>query len=234
MATYITPSLLYTPPTGSGIVTYISPTVTTTSLYSTSTAGSNSYTIPSGVSGIYVVISGGGGGGGASASGYASGGAAGAVAQGYFAVTPGQEYTINIGTGGAGYSASADGDGKTGGSSTFVLGSTTLLTAAGGTGGNDSETEAASAGPFSGYGGSPQVGNGDGGNSIYSGGAALNPSGSGPLAGGGGGGYFGAGAAGNDTTLSPPVGGTSAGGGGSYEDYGTSGGPGACIIYQVA
>ena len=95
------------------------------------------FTVPSGVTTVWVSMAGGGGGGGGSSEGSpggnARGGAGGGGAQAYLAepvtVTPGASYTITVGAGGAG--GGNDTIGGSGEASSFG----TLLTANGGEGG---------------------------------------------------------------------------------------------------
>ena len=95
---------------------------------------STTWTAPTGVTSVeYLVVAGGGGGGGAqgSSGGYRHGGGGGAggyrAATG-FSVTPGQSYTVTVGTGGAGGSGAANGSDGT--NSVF-----STITATGGGGG---------------------------------------------------------------------------------------------------
>ena len=97
------------------------------------TVGSWKWTCPPGVSYIELeLIGGGGGGAGSSGSGSGGGGGGGgAYLYANVAVTPGTNYALTIGAGGAGTTSSTAG---TGGSSTMVIGATTY-TAGGGSGG---------------------------------------------------------------------------------------------------
>ena len=99
------------------------------------TPGTHSWTCPAGVYSVSAVVVGGGGGGG---GGYAMGGGGGGLAyKNNISVTPGQSYTVVVGSGGAG--ATDDGDssiwtmalGSDGGDSYFV--NTSTVRATGGT-----------------------------------------------------------------------------------------------------
>ena len=92
--------------------------------------GSCTWTCPSGVTKIkLIVIGGGGGGGGGGSSTNGTKGGSGGVGIGFYTVTPGTAYAVTIGAGANG--ASAFGTGGNGGSSSFG----SLLTATGGVGG---------------------------------------------------------------------------------------------------
>jgi hypothetical protein len=129
----------------------------------TFTSGTNTWTAPTGVTSVTVSAAGGGGGQGAnflnsSLTPYTgTSGTAGQLITGTMAVTPGQTYTIQVGTGGgygtANYSTATGGTagsgynngtagtslnssgGGGGGSTRISLGATTILVAAGGAGG---------------------------------------------------------------------------------------------------
>ncbi|OGG77719.1 hypothetical protein A3F56_00620, partial [Candidatus Kaiserbacteria bacterium RIFCSPHIGHO2_12_FULL_55_13] len=76
---------------------------TNTAIYNT--PGSYTFTVPPGVTQIRTVAIGGGGGGGAGAGGWGSGGGGGcggALTGGTMTVTPGQQITLQVGSGGAG------------------------------------------------------------------------------------------------------------------------------------
>lgn len=89
------------------------------------TAGTFSYTVPSGVKKVYITGAGGGGGG----NYFACGGGGDACFNEILTVTPGQTYTITVGSGGNG-TTSQTGNGSSGGASKFG----SLLTLAGGGG----------------------------------------------------------------------------------------------------
>lgn len=113
------------------MVVQASPTYTPFTAYTT-------WTAPADVTIInYWMVGGGGGGGGAYDNGGAGGGGGGSAIQGTYTVVPGQEYTITVGTGGAG------GTGATGGPETPGIAGTassfgTGPSASGGLGGNKS------------------------------------------------------------------------------------------------
>ena len=96
---------------------------------------SGTFTVPTGVTSVYVTMCGGGGGGGggdgASWAG-AGGGGGGSYVNKQLTVTPGTGYTITIGAGGSGGAINANG--SAGGSTSFGA----LLTAGGGGGGGTS------------------------------------------------------------------------------------------------
>ena len=104
-------------------------------------SGSYTFTVPTGVTSIYVVaVGGGGGGGGSSAGNYGwpmggggGGGGAGQVTSGQYGVSPGQTLTVYVGAGGAGglYTAYDSVAGSNGGAS----GVSGLISAEGGQGG---------------------------------------------------------------------------------------------------
>lgn len=96
------------------------------SFYSTGT-----WTCPAGVTQARVTAIGGGGGGATNSIGATASGGSGGMAHAIVTVTPGTEYTITIGLGGAFASGSGTRTGGTGGTSSFG----TLVTATGGVGG---------------------------------------------------------------------------------------------------
>lgn len=151
-----------------------------------------SFTVPSGVTTVYVSMCGGGGSGGNSA-GVSGGGGGGGGAQAYrgqaVVVTSGQVITVTVGSGGAG---TADGvNGNAGGTTSFGA----LLTAAGGGGGTAGGT-AGTAGGSGGQAGqaasfSSNAGSGNGGGCLFGAGGSSGQvvngmAGSGYGAGGGG------------------------------------------------
>ena len=101
------------------------PTASSGSLYSVAYTTSGTFTVPTGVTRVYVEVFGGGG-GAATASGTAAGG--GGYCAGTLTVTPGNSITVTVGSGGAGGQAYG-GTGNTGGTSSF-----STMTANGGTG----------------------------------------------------------------------------------------------------
>ncbi len=112
------------------------------------TSSNASYTIPTGVTGIWALVVGGGGGGGSTTSNNANsaggGGGAGQVVEKYFSVVGDTTLNITIGAGGSGGGTSSVG-GFQGGSGTAssIVGntsSTTYVTAGGGGGGGGGAT----------------------------------------------------------------------------------------------
>jgi RHS repeat-associated protein len=165
------------------------------------TPGTYTWTAPTGITSVSVVCVGGGGGGGA---GYWAGGGGGGGGTGWknnISVTPGQSYTVVVGSGGISYTATQSQPGTPGTVSYFINQST--VAGQGGSGGSWGVGDGY--GPFAG--GTGGGWSGDGGGYGGSGGTT-----SGDTAGGGGGagGYGGAGgSAGNSPTV-----GTGGGGGG--------------------
>lgn len=106
---------------------------TTTTTYNTS--GTNTYTVPAGVTSITVKSWGGGGGGGAGSdrSGVGGNGGGGGYAKAVIDVTPSEDLTIRVGAGGA--KATANQRGGSGGEASKILRSSTVLLEAGGGGG---------------------------------------------------------------------------------------------------
>jgi hypothetical protein len=145
-----------------------------------------SYTTPSNCTSIYVECVGGGGGSGGNAGSPSGsgGGGGGGYSSKYFTVTGSTAYTYAIGAGGTAGNSGGPSGGGTGGSTTFTVSATTI-TAAGGVGGVQSNTQAipgsaggvGSGGDFNfsgGPGGSASTSGsgfgGQGGNSIFGGG----------------------------------------------------------------
>ena len=159
--------------------------------------GTTSWTAPAGITSVeYLVVGGGGGGGNGYDTGGGGGGAGGMVLTGTISVTPGNSYTVTVGSVGSGGAADrANNNGTAGGDSVF-----STITALGGDFGNGSRTVQIAVGT----GGSAQVSNttaptgGDGGGN------------SGSAVGGSGGG--GGGASGNGGNGSASAGGTSGNG----------------------
>jgi hypothetical protein len=147
------------------------------------TVGSDTWTVPDGVTSVeYIVVGGGGGGGAGSGTGAGSGAGGGSVKTGTLSVTPGEVCTITVGTGGLGGTTPGGGetDGLSGSESIFKT-----ITALGGGLGfksrSTNETEAYGRGGAAQSGDTPTTG-GSGGNVRDGGG---NPD---QGAGGGGGG----------------------------------------------
>lgn len=199
-------------------------------------AGSFSFTVPAGVTAIYVDAAAGGGGGGGGATfssslgggGGGGGGAGQSIVRARYAVTPGQVIAGTVGAGGAGGTqSSGDGAIGTAGGNT-VIGS--LITLNGGGAGRGGIRAGGGAG---GIGGAP--GGSDGGDSRgYAGDGGSG--GSGPFGTAGGGGRAGGGTGKAGSGSAPygyGVGG--GGGGGTYASgtigaNGTAGMPGIVII----
>lgn len=95
--------------------------------------GTYTFTVPSGVTEVFVNLFGGGGRGNYNSSYWATGGGGGGYAGGILTVVPGTTYTVTCGTGGWLNGASTTVTDGT--DSTFKSGGTTLLTAGGGKGG---------------------------------------------------------------------------------------------------
>jgi hypothetical protein len=121
----------------------------------TPTLTNTSWTAPTGVTQIEVLVVAGGGGGGAPGGGApytgGGGGAGGLIYNSAFSVTPGQSYTVTVGAGGSGGSSSGS-IGGTGGNSVF-----NSLTAIGGGGGGGLSSTSGAVGGSGGGGSSPAV-----------------------------------------------------------------------------
>ena len=116
------------------------------------TAGTSTFTVPSGTTSISILLIGGGGAGGIA---YGSGGGGGALTYlNNYAVTPGQTFNLNIGDGGNNTS--------TGGKTTW-FGNSTLLFAGGGAAGADGVTPYINSGGGGGGAGGYAAAGGDGG-----------------------------------------------------------------------
>jgi len=182
------------------------------------TVGSNTFTVPAGVTKISAVLIGGGGAGGGSGggSGGNGGGGGGLIYVNDFPVTPGQTLAVIVGAGGI---AVSGGTGGNGGNSSI----TGIATAFGGTGGTTDYLQSVGAGG-AGTGGSGGATGGSGGQATLTTGAG----------GGGAAGYIGnGGTGGNAGVTNGGVAGSGggAGGGGSPEASG-SGGGGVGILGQ--
>jgi hypothetical protein len=99
------------------------------------TGGTNTFTVPTGVTSITVKAwgAGGGGGGGSGSSGVGGGGGGGGFAQATISVTPG--WSLNVSVGSGGNNAATNSDGGNGGGFSAVQHSGTYLIQAGGGGG---------------------------------------------------------------------------------------------------
>ena len=120
-------------------------TTSNTTITSFTSVGSTSWTCPSGVFGIEVLVVAGGGGG---SSG--GGGGGGVIYKPYYPVKPGTAYTVVVGAGGTGATTASSGTGRTvGGNSQFD----TLTAIGGGYGGINDSNGAGSSGGSGGGGG---------------------------------------------------------------------------------
>ena len=101
------------------------------------TIGASTWTCPTGITEIELLIVGGGGSGGRAhtTNGCGGGGAGGVVYKNVQAVTPGTNYTVTVGAGGAGSSAGANANGNNGANSSFVGTGINLIALGGGRGG---------------------------------------------------------------------------------------------------
>jgi hypothetical protein len=127
------------------------PSITTTAQSFTS-VGTTSWTAPTGVTQVEVLVVAGGGGGGADRAG--GGGAGGVIYNSAYPVIPGNSYLVTVGAGGAGATIDTN-KGSNGGNSVFDL-----LTAIGGGGGGSENTKPGSNG---GSGGGAAYGSSSGG-----------------------------------------------------------------------
>lgn len=184
--------------------------------------GTTTWTVPSGLTSIDVMVvggGGGGGGGGSSRSGGGGGGGGGVIATRDLSVTSSTTFSVTIGTGGT-YGSSGDA-GQAGGSSSFTRGSPSLtMTANGGSGGaagSGTNGPGGPAGTGSCAGCATSTSPGGGGGGTGADGAGVNGSGGVSL-----GGY---GLLGQGTTTITVAGG-GGGGGGSTSSTGGSGGGG--------
>ena len=174
--------------------------------------GSYTWTVPTSVSSIHVVMIGAGGGGSAGAQPGGGGGGGGALAyKNDIAVTPGETVSINVGDGGAGVRYGSAGSGTN--SSITTSSSSYTMTAGGGQGGQSHD-----GGP-----GGTASGNGASG---YPGGRGGNRAGGGGSGGGGGAGGYGGqgGQGGSNSSGSNGSGGAGGGGGGPNGSNGAYGG----------
>ena len=156
--------------------------------------GTTRFTVPAGITSINAAIVGGGGAGGngRGESGIPNGGAAGTVVTQTLSVTPGEILDLTIGEGGA--SVTYNGPAIKGGDGTATIikrGASTLLSAAGGSGGQaangTSMNGSNSAAPFNGVGGAGQFGNYNGlPGTLGSGGGGVDGSAEGKSSGRGG------------------------------------------------
>lgn len=200
------------------------------------TPGASTWTCPAGVNYVMVECWGGGGAGGnakvtsGSGSCYGSGAAGGAYARKLITVTPGNTYTVTVGSGAIAVTGTANGG--NGGDSWFSSSSTVF--AKGGTGGNSAEAAAgtttaavpapsasSSIGDAVYIGGQGNTGNASGGGGGGGAGSGGNGGNGGATGGNPGAGAAGAaGAVGSDTTLAGGAGGA---GGASGSNAGSTG-----------
>ena len=190
---YITPSKGTTSQRPAEITTIIQWTNTGSQSYSvlagvTPTLTNTSWTCPTNVNYVDVLVVAGGGSGSQGNGGSGGGGAGGVIYRAGFAVTPSTAYTVTVGAGGARTAVGSNGVGNNGSNSVFGA-----LTAIGGGAGNGWESKAGQTGG-SGGGGSGLAGRGGYGTTGqgYNGGAGGNQTG--VYSGGGGGGAGGPGA----------------------------------------
>lgn len=188
----------FTPPTRAlpetGGKSFVTQNVNAGVVRTFTTTGTTSWTAPSDVSQVEVLVVAGGGGGGFNGGG--GGGAGGLIYNNQYSVTPGQTYTVTVGAGGAGSSFSVN-QASNGGNSIFGN-----LTAIGGSGGNSRSFSGTMAAGGSGGGGSgatssasAAAGDGTAGQG-FNGGAGTAPDLGASAAGGGGGGGGATGSAG--------------------------------------
>lgn len=182
------------------------------------------FTVPNGVTQVSAVVVGGGGGGGGATNTDepGAGGGGGGLAYGTWTVSAGQQYTINVGAGGAGAPGGNNSpDGSAGGESSITRAGTTFLIATGGGGGSSTDGDAEGGGAGGTSGGDSRVGGGSGGQ-----GGATSDSTTGAGGGGGAAGYSGNGGAGADRGSSNATAGSGGGGGGGGSGSTTQGGGG--------
>lgn len=191
------------------------PTATTAEYRS---AGVSSFTVPAGVTNVTVQIWGGGGGGAAGNGGSGPGGngGGGGYSKSVLAVTPAENLTVEVGTGGLSAQAVSDG-GNGGGYSAVKRSSTFLLQAGGGGGGggnrgNGGNQHGGAGGGATGVNGTNGTGGGGGGGTTSSGGSGGS-SGAGGTAGASGAANAGGNGAGSGASCNTGVSGTGGAGG---------------------
>ena len=202
-------------------VTYNGTAVNAQTAYTT--AGTNSFVVPVGVTSISAVAVGGGGGGAGAMFdiGPGAGGGGGGLSYGTFTVTPGETITIIVGDGGSGGTFGSGYNGSAGGNSQVKRGSTVLLQGGGGGGTVDYSAYNPS---DPGSGGTSTGTERDGGGSGGDGGGPYGYS-AGQKSGGGGGagGYSGNGGEGGAESSGVYVATAGSGGGGGGGGCDTSG-----------
>jgi hypothetical protein len=187
------------------------------------TTGTQTWTVPVGITSISAVCIGGGGGGGGGESGRnqgVSGGGGGGLSYGTIDVTPGETLTIVVGAGGNG--GATQSSGNPGGASSISRGVEVLLQGGGGGAGQERSTGTVTGGTST---GTKRLGGFAGGNS----GGNSTDTGSG---GGGAGGYSGAGGAGGTTGAGSSSTGDGGGGGGATNSGQGYGGGGVGVFGQ--
>ena len=122
------------------------------------TPGTYSWTCPNSVSSVSVVCIGGGGSGGAAYYAGGGGGGGGLGWKNNISVTPGQTYTVVVGSGGSAVSATNGGQGTSGGDSYFI----DATTVKGGGGGAGTGTSSLTNTSYAGGSGGTYVGDGGG------------------------------------------------------------------------
>lgn len=210
----------------------------TANQFTYTTAGTNTFTVPTGISSVTVKAWGAGGGGGSGSSSSGSGGAGGGggFAQSTLSVSGGTNLTVNVGSGGSNGTAASRG-GYGGGFSAVLNGSTYLIQAGGGGGGGGTYGTSSGSGGAGGAGGGATAVAGSAGTGTATvggaGGAGSASAGSAGSAGtSGSAGYTGAAnlggdAGGSGTTCSTAV--TTRGGAGGTGGGGKGGTASTCI-----
>jgi hypothetical protein len=197
------------------------------------TSGTETYTVPSGVTSVNIKAwGGGGGGGGASVDRIGGNGAGGGYSSSTITVTPAEDLTIRIGGGGGGgaytTSSNSSGNGGGGGGYSGVLRSGTPLLIAGGGGGGgggngDSSSPARAPGSNGGPGGASTGQTGSGNGSTTGGNGGTQSAGGGGGTANGSNGLSLQGGAGGSQGAAVTVGGTHGGGnGGTHRNSGAN------------
>lgn len=195
---------------------------------------SGTFVVPAGITSVYLsMIGGGGGGGGSDTSGPGGGGGAGGWVLNYlFSVTPGNSYTVTIGTGGTrGNNAGGNTPGGSGVATSFDV-----VSVPGGSGGKSGSGDGGLGG--GGYDASASTSTSGTTGGLYAGKGGNGAKFSGTTGGGSGGSPFGAGINGSLTgvagvtgTANTGVGGGASGvGGGGGGITGGTGGTGLCLV----
>lgn len=206
-----------TPVAVSSSISIVDTSNSTTGQSTYTVPGTYSFTVPNNVYMIHAMCVGGGGSGASNIGKFGGGGGGGLGWKNNIPVTPGQQLTVVVGAGGAGFSTNTAGN--NGGTSYFISPST--VAGLGGMGGTASGA-VATGGSYVGDGG------GNGGNGGISTSTLNESQGSG---GGGAGGYTGNGGTGgngqgNPTPGAAPTAGQGGGGGGGGATWGTVSGNG--------